>query len=278
MKPKSIHFTKMQGAGNDFVVINNREYGFEMNEIIQLAPMVSNRKFGIGADGLLLLDEPVEEHLDYTMIYRNADGSDAGMCGNGARCMALFARRQGYGEFQKFNVHKNEYTARVLSDTEAIIDFPVTSEIEELSLDGHTLLMVNPGTEHVVEEVEEEELQNESVLRETGRILREHPHFQPAGTNVNFICGTGKDKLLLQTYERGVEDLTLACGTGAIASALAWHHRQGPEGNGEESRYHVNVKGGTLTVEFSYNPGDDSYSNIKLKGQAHFVFEGSIDL
>lgn len=269
----------MQGAGNDFVVLDNREYRFKLNKLIQIAPMLCNRRFGVGADGLLALDQSDagrQGEPDYAMIYRNADGSDAGMCGNGARCMALFARRLGFGENQTFSVHDTIYSARVLNDTEVEIEFPMSVSVDELTLDGRSLLVANTGTEHIVEEVDGEMLQKESMLRETGRTLRKHPHFQPLGTNVNFICGVSEDELLLQTYERGVEDLTLACGTGAIASALAWHHRQNPEENQGDHRYHVKVKGGTLEVAFSYDAG--LYSKIKLKGEAKFVFEGTFSL
>ncbi|MDX1619051.1 MAG: diaminopimelate epimerase, partial [Balneolaceae bacterium] len=258
--------------------------GFNMEELIQLAPMVSNRKFGVGADGLIVLAEPNIDDgttdLDYTMIYRNADGSDAGMCGNGARCIALYARQRGYGKVQNFNVHEREYRARIVGENEVEIEFSLTAGIEEHTVNGHDLLVVNPGTEHVVEKVDREVLENESYLRDTGRYLREHSHFQPIGTNVNFFCGTDSDELLLQTYERGVEDLTLACGTGAIASALAWHHMQDSAGtgDGDTHRCHVQVKGGTLTVEFAYDAAAERYSDIKLKGPAHFVFEGKINL
>lgn len=272
MGMESIRFKKMQGAGNDFVIIDNRDYKFRLNELIELAPSICDRKFGVGADGLLALSEPHIDGLDYTMIYRNADGSDAGMCGNGARCLAYFAYRSGFGEKQRFNVHQNIYRARITRNSEVEVEFPSSTRVEELLLEEQQLFQINPGTEHIVKQVEESDLQDENVLREVGRYFRKHEQFQPLGTNVNFICGIDRDRLKIQTYERGVENLTLACGTGAIASALAWHHIHQNGDSGKE--YTVKAKGGTLSVGFSFDPDTGLYSNIKLRGEAHFVFEG----
>lgn len=263
----------MQGAGNDFVIVDNRKYQFRLNELVQLAPMLCNRKFGIGADGLLTLNDPQTDGLDYTMIYRNADGSDAGMCGNGARCLALFAYAEGFGEQQKFNMHENVYRAQINSGSEAEITFPVTTKIEEITLDGQLLIKVNAGTEHAVKQVVKQELENENTLKSEGRYLRRHEYFHPVGTNVSFICGESENSLFMQTYERGVENLTLACGTGAIASALAWHHLQ--QKKQKKNEFNIKTKGGNLSVTFLFDPSTSTYSGIKLKGPAHFVFEGT---
>ena len=272
MGTESVKFKKMQGTGNDFVIIDNRSYKFRLKDLIELAPSICDRKFGVGADGLLVLSEPQIDGLDYTMIYRNADGSDAGMCGNGAHCLALFAHQLGYGEQLKFNVHENIYRARVNSTNEVEVSFPVSTVIEEITVDGEALYQLYTGTEHVVEPVEREALENEETLRTEGRHIRIHKEFRPVGTNVNFICGTGERELQVQTYERGVENLTLACGTGAIASALVWHHIQ-QSGSGD-NEYLVKTKGGDLRVYFKFDPASKTYSDIKLKGQAHFVFDG----
>lgn len=274
MDINKLKFTKMQGAGNDFVVIDNREYQFRLKDLIQLAPKLCDRKFGIGADGLLVLSTPQIEGLDYTMIYRNSDGSDAGMCGNGARCLALFAKESGFGPEQRFNVHDNIYRAKVRSNDVVEISFPVKTQIEQINLDDQSLFEVYTGTEHVVkQEMDKDELNQEDELRKVGRKLRMHDHFQPLGTNVNFIHGSGDKELLIQTYERGVEDLTLACGTGAIASALVWHHIQNDRRE-TKTEYTVNAKGGKLSVEFSFDPSTRTYSDIKLKGKVQFVFTG----
>ncbi|MDR8390397.1 diaminopimelate epimerase [Aliifodinibius sp. S!AR15-10] len=274
MNIDKIKFTKMQGAGNDFVVLDNRQYQFRMKDLIQMAPKLCDRKFGIGADGLLVLSNPQIDGLDYTMIYRNADGSDAGMCGNGARCLALFASRSGFDTDQRFNVHDNIYRAKVRSNDEVEVSFPIKTQIQKINLDDQSLYQVYTGTEHVVkQEHKEDKLNNENDLRKEGRHFRLHDHFQPIGTNVNFIYGSGEKELRIQTYERGVEDLTLACGTGAIASALVWHNIQ-HQNREAKSEYTVKAKGGKLSVEFAYNPTTNTYSDIKLKGKVHFVFTG----
>jgi diaminopimelate epimerase len=268
-----IPFTKMQAAGNDFVVIDNRSNSFTKDELISLAPSICARKFGVGSDGILALFPPEHDDIDYTMFYRNPDGSDAGMCGNGARCMALFAHSLEFDKQHRFNVHDNVYEADVLDSDSAVIRFPMEASINEKTVDGEPLYAIHTGTEHVVKKVTSEELGREEQLVAEGSRLRYHKHFEPKGTNVNFICGTDSTSLKLQTYERGVEDLTLACGTGAIASALVWHHLQGERNSTQ--KYSVETKGGVLSVHFSFDAESNSYSNIKLEGPAHFVFKGT---
>ncbi|MDX1637174.1 MAG: diaminopimelate epimerase [Balneolaceae bacterium] len=274
----NITFTKMQGAGNDFVIIDNRRYKFRLNDLIDLAPRLCDRKFGIGADGLLALTNPQVDGLDYTMIYRNPDGSDAGMCGNGARCLAQYAFENGYGSDQRFNVHDNIYRARVRGNGIIEVAFPMTTQIDRINLDDQPMYQVYTGTEHIVmEEPVADNLKQEKKLRERGRHFRLHDYFQPLGTNVNFIHGSGSKELNVQTYERGVEDLTLACGTGAIASALVWHSIQN-DGRKSRTEYTVHTKGGKLSVAFSYDPDSNTYSDIKLKGKVHVVFKGEFYL
>lgn len=264
----------MQGTGNDFVVIDNRKKQYSLKELIEQTPRLCNRKYGVGADGLMALNPPEQPGLDYTMIYRNADGSDAGMCGNGSRCLALYASHLGLGETLKFNVHEHVYTAEVKDQQQVLVDFPGEVTVSELQDDDDsTLYQAYTGTEHIVRMVAEPTLKNEKQLVIEGQRLRKHPMFQPQGTNVNFMYCDEDRPLSIHTYERGVEDLTLACGTGAIASALVWHHVQdSAEVNNE---LEVNTKGGTLQVHFSYTPETASYTDIKLEGPAHFVFEGA---
>ncbi len=261
----------MQGAGNDFVVLDNRNGQFSEEEIAGLAPEICDRKFGVGSDGILALAKPQQPKVDYTMIYRNPDGSNAGMCGNGARCIALFAHSLGFDANHSFNVHDQIYQAEVSSPNTVSIAFPMEASAAEHTVDGVTLYQIHTGTEHIVTQVDEDELEQEDQLRKLGSELRYHEEFQPKGTNVNFICGVDQQTVQLQTYERGVEDLTLACGTGAIASALVWHHLQD---HPAESPFSVDTKGGALNVHFSFDSHTDTYSNIKLEGPAHFVFNG----
>lgn len=270
---RDIAFTKMQAAGNDFVVIDNRSKSFTKDEIISLAPNICDRKFGVGSDGILALFPPEYDKVDYTMFYRNPDGSNAGMCGNGARCIALFAYSIGFDKQHRFNVHDNVYEASIQDSDSVIISFPMEASVIEKDIDGETLYAIHTGTEHTVKEITEAKLQHEDELVTEGKKLRYHEHFEPKGTNVNFICGTDSTNLKLQTYERGVEDLTLACGTGAIASALVWHHLQ--DNNTSARKYSVETKGGTLSVHFSFDRKTNTYNNIKLEGPAHFVFKGT---
>lgn len=270
-KTNHIAFTKMQGAGNDFVVLDNRSQSLSKEQLVELAPKICDRKFGVGSDGILALMPPEMDATDYTMFYRNPDGSDAGMCGNGARCIALFAYSLGFGKQQQFNVHDQIYEATIKDQETVRITFPMEASAKEIELDGQTLYQIHTGTEHIVITRDKEYLVDKETLQEEGRRLRYHEQFQPKGTNVNFICGNNSSSLTLQTYERGVEDLTLACGTGAIASALIWHHLQSNE---DDQKYAVQTTGGTLNVYFSFNADTSSYTNIKLEGPANFVFEG----
>ena len=223
LESKVISFHKMQGAGNDFVVIDNRSSDLSSDELIEITPRLCDRKFGVGADGLLVLQNSYK--ADYTMVYRNADGSDAGMCGNGGRCIALFATEMGFPLVHTFNVHDNIYEARV-GNSEVTLKFPVSVIPRQLGeCAGYDLIQADVATEHVVAVVDETEMTFEDKLRKAGLIIRSSRENFPKGTNVNFMSIKGDDQIGLQTYERGVEDLTLACGTGAIASAVVHHYK-----------------------------------------------------
>jgi diaminopimelate epimerase len=270
-------FYKMEGTGNDFIVIDNREQKFSLEDIILFTPKLCDRRFGIGADGLLVLENPQIENVDYTMIYRNADGSDAGMCGNGSRCLALFAAKNGYGAKQSFNVHNSFYKAEVnLERSMVTVDFPDVNTPENIFINQLQLIKVYTGTEHVVTFVDRNDLDDEKELVKIGSRIRFNEMFNPPGTNVNFVHSEDNQSLMLQTYERGVEGLTLACGTGAIASAIADHFHS--EDRNSKVRYSLKVKGGVIYVSFSYNQTAKIYQNIKLIGPANFVFKGSIDV
>lgn len=266
-----IPFVKMHGAGNDFILFDNRSLGLSDQQIEDLTPRLSNRKFGIGSDGVIALNYDRKKEADLVMTYKNPDGSDAGMCGNGARCFANYAVTLGAPTEFSFRVHDKVYQAKTNSNS-AIIHFPLETEIKKQTVDGHELLNVYTNTEHVVCPVSGDMLAKEDMLIDEGRSLRFHEQFEPVGTNVNFISGTNSTSVSLQTYERGVEQLTLACGTGAIASALAWHHLQ-EAGDGDFS-YQINVKGGTLLVHFTFSVQEEKYTSIKLEGPTEFVFDG----
>lgn len=275
MSQTVLPFVKMQGAGNDFILIDNRSLGMDEYNLARLAPALCNRKFGIGSDGLIALEFDDSRKADLYMRYKNPDGSDAGMCGNGARCFAAYAVTLGSPNEFTFRVHDKVYGASVQEDY-IVIDFPLQTQVKEETVGNEAVLNVYTNTEHIVCPTRMSKLKKDSGLKKKGNQLRNHEAFQPLGTNVNFIAGTDANSLFLQTYERGVEDLTLACGTGAIASALAWHSLQ-QAGKGEYE-YEVKVRGGTLYVLFSFDEKKKIYNHIKLKGPAAFVFEGQFFL
>lgn len=265
----------MHGAGNDFVIIDNRVIRLTDQQLSELAPVICNRRFGVGSDGLIALQFDETKKADLVMHYKNPDGSDAGMCGNGARCFAAFAVTLGSPEHFQFRVHKNIYKADVTGNR-VQIRFPLETSVTEQTIEGEPVLNIYTNTEHIVCTVQSNELAREQTLSERGRFLRNHPDFSPGGTNVNFISGTDKKHLQLQTYERGVENLTLSCGTGAVASALGWHHlQQGKEG---PFTYCVTTKGGDLNVHFHYSADTNCYNQIALEGAAEFVFKGEFYL
>lgn len=269
--PQPFHFTKMHGAGNDFILFDNRSVQLSPQQIESITPTLSDRKFGVGSDGLIALEYDESQKADLVMIYKNPDGSDAGMCGNGARCFASFAVTLGCPPSFTFRVHDKVYSANV-DDNSVTINFPLETSVKKVSVDDETFLNIYTNTEHIVCAVDKKTLGKEKHLVKRGSKLRYHKAFSPKGTNVNFIHGVNRNTLQLQTYERGVENLTLACGTGAIASALAWHYLQ--DSSGGDYTYSVNVKGGTLTVIFTFDDSTKQYNNIKLEGPATFVFEG----
>ncbi|WP_245550337.1 diaminopimelate epimerase [Gracilimonas tropica] len=272
-----LRFHKMQGAGNDFIVIDNRKYAFSLDQIIRFTPKLCDRKFGIGADGILVLQQPQRDDVDFTMIYRNADGSDAGMCGNGARCLVQYAHEIGFNATQTFNVHDNVYEAEVHPDGLVSIHFPVHVIPEKKVLEGRTFIKADAATEHLVTFFDKKpELENEEHLVQLGSSIRYHKTVDPPGSNVNFVFPENESSIQLQTYERGVEDLTLACGTGALASAIATHFHQGA--STQHASYSVHVKGGTLKASFDFNADTNTYHQLILTGPAHFVFEGTISI
>ena len=272
-----IKFYKMEGAGNDFVIIDNRKTQFSLDEIIAFTPKLCDRRFGIGADGLIALENPQIDKVDYTMLYRNADGSDAGMCGNGSRCLALFATTHGFGTSLTFNVHDSIYSAEVdLNEQIVAVSFPDVQSPDSIQVKGNDLIQVYTGTEHVVKFVAANQLEDEELLIREGSEIRYDKSLNPPGTNVNFVCSRDNQSIELQTYERGVENLTLACGTGAIASAIATHFVLKPEG--KLFNYSIKVKGGMLHVPFTFDEANAMYLNVKLVGAATFVFEGKIDV
>ncbi len=255
-----IEFSKYQGAGNDFIIIDCRANHHNLDE--KQISLLCNRRFGIGADGLMSIHNSSE--TDFEMRYYNADGKEASMCGNGGRCIALYAYRNKIsGKKMRFNatdgVHHAQVSDNLISlsmlDVKVITEFP----------DGYFL---DTGSPHFVKFVED--IDSINVLT-TGKSISNDSRFAPDRTNVNFIELSEKT-IKIATFERGVEDETLACGTGAVASAIALFH----DGLQKSSPIKLQAKGGNLEVGFEFTNG--IFQNIILTGPAEFVFKGSIEV
>jgi diaminopimelate epimerase len=269
---RTLQFTKMNGAGNDFVLADNRggSLAFSSDQIARIC----DRHRGVGADGLLLV-EPAQNGADFRMRYYNADGGEAEMCGNGARCFARYVQRMAnvYGTI-RFETPAGVIGAKYLGDlVEITMSAPqdyrpqLAAQLSDGS--GLTVSFLNTGVPHTVVPVTDLE---GTDVRALGRELRFHSLFAPKGTNVNFLQRDGLGRVSIRTYERGVEDETLACGTGVVASALIHAALENAP-----SPVFVHVRGGeTLEVGFSGTVGD--WQNVTLKGPADFVFDGSLSI
>ncbi len=268
-----LHFTKMNGAGNDFVVLDNRDLALSLTGA-QIARLCDRHR-GVGADGLLAV-EPAREGADFRMRYYNADGGEAEMCGNGARCFARFAARllpahPGVLSFEtpagiilaRFDGELVTINMSTPKDHRPPAPLPVNSR----ELEVHFL---NTGVPHAVVFVEDAETVD---VRADGAALRYHEAFQPRGTNANFAQVVAPGRLILRTYERGVEDETLACGTGICAAALL-HHLA----HGAPSPVAVTVRGGDTLQAGFVRTEDGQFTEVTLTGPADFVFEGTISL
>lgn len=255
-------FYKYQGTGNDFVIIDNRDLSFP-RENTQLVNFLCDRRFGIGADGLMLLN-PSATH-DFTMVYYNADGTESTMCGNGGRCLVAFAHQLGIFDKQTYfdaidGLHFAEYENGITNLQ--MIDVDVIEKHND-----HYFL--NTGSPHHVQLVEN--IQNYNVKENGARIRYGAPYFEK-GSNVNFVEPINHNSVRVRTYERGVEDETLACGTGVTAVAIAMYEQQIVN----ETKINITVEGGQLEVCFE--PTNNGYKNVFLKGPATFVFKGVINI
>lgn len=256
-----LKFQKYQGAGNDFIIIDNRYplYDFPAVEVEKLC----HRKFGIGADGLMLLEN--DRNYDFRMRYFNSDGKEASMCGNGGRCIVHFAHSLGIFEnTTQFIAADGVHEANLSDDT---VRLKMQNVAEIISAPGY--FFVNTGSPHYVEIVPDAFQINVS---EKGKAIRDSSAFQPEGTNVNFITPTPTN-IRVTTYERGVEAETLACGTGCVASALVVAFLR----KDAQNTYNIQTKGGNLKVSFKQSP-DLTFSDIWLEGPAKQVFCGEIEI
>lgn len=258
-----IKFYKYQGSGNDFIIIDNREKAGDKLTTKQINKMC-DRHFGIGADGLMLLNE--KEGFDFEMIYFNADGNLGSMCGNGGRCIVQFASNMGIKKNEYiFSASDGAHKAKVDLDRQVSLQMKDVQGVE-FSLDHYVL---NTGSPHYVKFVTG--IEDLDVVSE-GRKIRNSKQFAKEGINVNFVETIDDDHIFVRTYERGVEDETLSCGTGVTASALIAAHNE----NGF-NRVEVKSKGGNLSVEFD-KISDTKFTNIWLSGPATFVFSGEYEI
>jgi diaminopimelate epimerase len=256
-------FHKYQGTGNDFVILDNRDgrYNGLTNDQVRF---VCDRRFGIGADGLMMLN--TAEGYDFEMKYYNADGRPSSMCGNGGRCLVKFAYNIG--------IKKNKYDfIAVDGPHEAEIDDDGTVSLKMKDVDGikgyHGDFILDTGSPHYVKMIED--VMKYDVFRH-GKDIRNSNDFAKEGINVNFVQHKDDDEIIVRTYERGVEDETLSCGTGVTASALVCYHNE--RGFNDVT---VHTRGGRITVEYD-RVDDDAYRNIWLCGPAEKVFEGTLEL
>ena len=265
-------FTKMNGAGNDFVVIDNRD--LKTNLTKEQIALLCDRHRGIGADGLLAV-EPAEAGADYKFRYYNADGGEAEMCGNGARCFGAYTAQLSSPAKTEvsFETIAGTLGAEIIGDNVRIAmsdPFDLAMNIPVQTDDLGDVHFVNTGVPHAVAFVDD--LPALDVVK-NGAAIRYHDHFAPNGTNANFATVESEQHIAIRTYERGVEGETLACGTGMCACAL-FHHIL----TGAPSPIKVDVAGGdTLEIGFE-NDGNNNFTKVTLTGPADFVFTGQTDL
>jgi len=252
-------FYKYQGTGNDFIMVDNRAKTFP-KEKTDIFSQLSDRHFGIGADGVILIENDTE--YDFKMIYFNADGSQT-FCGNGARCAVAFAKNlKIVNDKTSFIAVDGPHFAEIKED---IISLQMI-DVDDIQVNKNSVFAYT-GTQHHVELVDE--LDNYPVF-ENGKKIRYS--YQNPGSNVNFVQQINEDTFRVRTYEKGVEDETLACGTGVTAVAIAMHKINKTKSNAIT----LPVEGGTLEVSFTEKNG--IYQNVFLTGPAHFVFEGIISI
>ena len=262
-----VQFTKMEGTGNDFIMVNAVPGSLDM-DWPSFAARFCPVKTGIGADGVIVLSP--DTLTDFRFRIFNADGSEAEMCGNGARCAALFAYRQGIaGKALRFSTMAGIVEARVHNDDAAVqmtVPFGLdTGIVIPVHGSDRTVHFVNTGVPHTI--VFTDHVDEEPVF-EHGRLIRYHDRFAPSGTNVDFVEKVGSGCIRVRTYERGVEGETLACGTGAVASAIVSYHL----GTVRDLPVTVRMRGGDLKIDFT--PDGGAYADVWLTGPVTTVFTG----
>ena len=258
-----LHFYKYHGTGNDFVILDNRDNKYDAITGKQVAK-ICHRRFGIGADGLMMLN--LKEGYDFEMIYYNADGNTSSMCGNGGRCLVKFAFDRGMHKFTyKFLAADGGHEAEIDQHNLVRLKMKDVNKVEEHS----SYVVLDTGSPHYVKFMND--VAEENVVT-AGRAIRNSSHFVKEGINVNFVESTGEDSIFVRTYERGVEDETMSCGTGVTAASLVSAHNERGF-----NRVEVKTPGGHLSVEFT-KLSDHEFRDIWLCGPASFVYTGEIDI
>nr|MBF0220838.1 diaminopimelate epimerase [Desulfobulbaceae bacterium] len=266
-----IPFTKMTGTGNDFIIVDHRQPFLSTEDASALARLACRRRFSAGADGLILIEN--SEAVNFKWQFFNADGSQAEMCGNGARCAARYAYTKSIAPAKmRFSTTAGIIEAEMVGEGVKIqLTRPENLQINQTVMVRDNKLAVhsvNTGVPHAV--VFTDDIRGAPVV-EWGRAIRNHQLFAPAGTNVNFVQVTGPNRLNVRTYERGVEDETMACGTGAVASAIiASLSAQ------VTSPTSVVTSGGEILIIHFSKDGEDTVTEVFLEGPAHFIYEGQM--
>lgn len=269
---ETVDFWKMNGSGNDFIIIDNRNGQIKENEMGRLVERACRRKESVGADGVIFVVG--SDRYDFGWRFFNADGGEVEMCGNGGRCVSRFAFLNGIaGSKMTFETLTGPISAEVKGRIVKVLMPKPSGLLIDLDLEHRpgwlSADFINTGVPHVVVHVED--LLNHPVF-EHGRALRYHSNFAPGGTNANFMTVAGAGKLQVRTYERGVEDETLACGTGAIACALVASVRGVVSG----SPVKVETRSGEeLTIHFEKN--GDSFENVRLEGNTSIVYQAQLN-
>lgn len=256
---KTLQFYKYQGTGNDFVMIDNRDLHFPKDN--SLVEKLCDRRFGIGGDGLILLEN--DENADFKMVYYNSDGKESTMCGNGGRCIVAFAHfLYIFEEKCTFNAIDGLHEAEIRN---GIVKLKMI-DVENISKDGDATVM-NTGSPHYVKFVEDVE---DFEVYQRGYEVRNSPNYSREGINVNFVEKINNEELFVRTYERGVEDETYSCGTGVTAAALTYLTDH------DEDSVKIKTLGGDLKV-YADKDGEN-FKNIWLEGPAKQVFKGKINI
>jgi diaminopimelate epimerase len=258
-----IKFYKYHGTGNDFIMVDNRPYNINKDNT-EMVARLCHRHFGIGADGLILLN--MADGYDFEMVYFNSDGNESSMCGNGGRCLVSFAHQLGLIEHDcRFKAIDGDHTAHI--DSFGIVTLGM-KDVTAVNRSNNDFIL-NTGSPHYVQFVKG--VKHLDIVH-NARAIRYNATYQKEGINVNFVEVTDEDEIMVRTYERGVEDETLSCGTGVVASAIAFAQTK----HNLLNEVRINTLGGHLRVNFDAN--GENYTNVKLVGPAVKVFEGQVEI